>query len=96
MSRGREARPRTRPADPCAFCGARVPRCRSTDEGDPKLCGPCDSGSSYQFTLKRTAGMAHPFAENRWRRPGVVDAEEPLRLGGERRRTPRRRGRSPR
>lgn len=86
MSRGRDARPRTRPADPCAFCGVRVPRRRPTDEGDPKLCGPCDSGSSYQFTVKQTVGMVHPFAENRWRRPGLVDAEAPLRLvaGGRR------------
>ncbi len=87
MSRGKEARPRTRPADPCAFCGVRVPRRRSTDKGEPKLCGPCDSGSSYQFTVKRTVRMFTPFAESRWRRPGLVDAEAPLHLAGGTRRS---------
>ncbi len=85
MSRGKEARPRTRPADPCAFCGVRVPRRRSTDQGEPRLCHPCDSGSSYQFTVKRTVRLVTPFAESRWRRPGLVDAEATLPLGGRRR-----------
>ena len=76
---------RDRPADPCAFCGVRVPRRRPDDDGHPKLCGPCDSGSSYQFTVKRTVFMAKPFAESRWRRPGLVDACAPLRPGGRRR-----------
>ncbi len=80
MSRGKEARPRTRPADPCAFCGVRVPRRGSTDKGEPRLCHPCDSGSSYQFAVKRTVRMFTPFAESRWRRPGLVDAEATLGL----------------
>lgn len=77
--RGREARLRNRPADPCAFCGARVPRRRPEDEGVPRLCRPCDSGSSYQFTVRRTARRVIPFIESRWRRPGLVDACAPLR-----------------
>ncbi len=85
MSRGnsprRAGRPGTRPADPCAFCGVRVPRLHPTDEAGPKLCAPCDNGSSYQFTVKKTVGRIRPFAESRWREPDLIDAGRALRFG---------------
>ena|GEM_PF-4094528 len=83
MSRVSDARRKHRPADPCAFCGARVPRRRPTDKGEPKLCEPCDGGSSYQFTVRQTIGKVHPFADNRWRQADLVDAGAALRFGTE-------------
>jgi len=81
VSRVSDARRKHRPADPCAFCGARVPRRRPTDKGEPKLCEPCDGGSSYQFTVRQTIGKVHPFVESRWRQADLVDARFGLGVG---------------
>jgi hypothetical protein len=52
----------------------------------PGLCDNCDSGSSYQFTVRSTVARVEPFAENRWRQQDIVDAGVVLRLGPPRRR----------
>jgi hypothetical protein len=90
LSRGKEASTRGRTADPCAFCGVRVTRGRST-EGKEETCGPslcvhCDAGDSIQFSLRETFELARPFARSCWRRPGIVDARSRLRFGVESRR----------
>jgi hypothetical protein len=90
LSRGKEAPARGRIADPCAFCGVRVPR-RPTEESEDEVCAPslcvhCDAGDSIQFSLRETFELARPFARSGWRRPGIVDARSRLRFGVESRR----------
>ena len=90
MSRGKEATAKDRPANPCAFCGARVPvRPRADNDCEicePKLCRHCEGGDSFHFTVRETMKRTRPFAESRWCRPGIVDAGIRLRFGLEPRR----------
>jgi hypothetical protein len=65
----------------------RVPRRRPTDNGEPKLCRPCDAGSSYQFTVRQTVSKVRSFAASRWREADLVDAGAALRCGTGRRRS---------